>query len=67
MKYLINYIDLGITIGFVGKRAFQSFILTGNTYSSNVGSTAGGSAPYNPRSELQLLPEVKGLSRAGNF
>ena len=31
MKYLINYNDLGIAIGFVGKRAFQYFILTGNT------------------------------------
>ena len=31
MKYLINYIDLGIAIGLVGKRTFQSFILTGTT------------------------------------
>ena len=31
MKYLINYTDIGIAIGLVGKRAFQSINLTGTT------------------------------------
>ena len=56
MKYLINYIDLGIAIGFVGKRAFQCFILTGNTLLVPRGKHGRGSAPYNPRSELQPAP-----------
>ena len=48
MKYLINYIDLGIAIGFVGKRAFHSFILTVNTLLVPRGKHGRGLRPLQP-------------------
>ena len=48
MKYLINCIDLGIAIGFVGKRAFHSFVLTGNTFLVPRGKYGRGLRPLQP-------------------
>ena len=56
MKYLINYIDLGIAISLVGKRTFQSFILTGTNLLVPRGKHGSGLRPLQPPIATSAAP-----------